>query len=242
MSEWAIGYPTALAGGVISFLSPCVLPLVPGYLSFIAGDAAGDAAPAAWRRRLLTAFAFVLGFSVVFVVMGAGATVLGRSLLAYRTEANLVGGGLVVLFGLFMTGLLRPRWLLGDYRPMGWVPAGGGPGGAGVLGVAFGVGWTPCIGPILGGILTIAAARGGDLNGVALLSTYAAGLGVPFVLAALFTDRFVRSLGRLRGVGRWLHPAAGVLMIVVGVAMMTGWMTTFAYWLLETFPALGRIG
>ncbi len=244
MSEWSIGYPTALFGGFVSFLSPCVLPLVPGYLSFIAGTTARDASEAAasMRHRLVTALAFVFGFSVVFVAMGAGATAIGRLLLYYRNEANLVGGALVIVFGVFVTGLIRPRWLMGDYRPVGWVRSGGGPTGAGVLGVAFGVGWTPCIGPILGGILTVAAARGGDLSGTALMSTYAAGLGIPFVLAALFTDRFARSLARLRGIGRWLHPAAGVLMIVVGVAMMTGQMTTFAYWLLEMFPVLGRIG
>lgn len=243
MSEWAIGYPTALLGGLVSFLSPCVLPLVPGYLSFIAGDAAGDRpGKASLRRRLITATAFVVGFSLVFVAMGAGATSAGRLLLYYRNEANLVGGALIVLFGVFMTGLFRPRWLLRDYRPVGWVRAGGGPAGAGVLGVAFGVGWTPCIGPVLGGILTIAATRSGDINGTALLSTYAAGLGVPFIVAALFTDRFIQVLARLRRVGRWLHPAAGAVMIVVGIAMMTGHLTTFAYWLLDAFPVLGRIG
>lgn len=244
MSEWAIGYPTVVLAGTVSFLSPCVLPLVPGYVSFMAGDSmtAARAGAASMRRRLTTSVAFVFGFSLVFVAMGAGATALGRSLLYYRDEANLIGGGLVVLFGLFMTGLIRPRWLLGDYRTVTWVRSGGTPGAAGVLGVAFGVGWTPCIGPVLGAVLTIAATSGGDINGSALLSAYSLGLGVPFILAGLFTDRFVSALARLRLAGRWLHLAAGGIMIAMGVLMMTGMMTRFSFWLLEVFPALGRIG
>jgi len=244
MTEWAMSYPTALLGGIISFLSPCVLPLVPGYLSFIAGQSVGDESRAAVsvRHRLLTSVTFVLGFSLVFVAMGGGATAVGRLLLQYRYEANLVGGTLVILFGIFMTGLVQPRWLLGDYRAVHRLRPGGGVGSASLLGIAFGVGWTPCIGPILGGILTIAASHGSDLNGTALLSTYAAGLGIPFVLAAMFTDRFIHATTRLRWLGRWLHPLAGILMIVVGIAMVTGQMTAFAYWLLETFPVLGHIG
>lgn len=247
MTGWELGYGVALLAGMISFLSPCVLPLVPGYLSFIAGrattDGAGAAAVAAVRgRRLLAPMAFVLGFSLVFVLMGAGAGAVGRLLLQYRYEANLIGGGVVVAFGVFMTGLIRPRWLLRDYRALSWPQRGGTPGAAGVLGVAFGVGWTPCIGPILGAILTVAATQSAEFNGVALLATYAAGLGIPFLLAALFTDRFARSVGNLRHWGRWLHPGAGVIMIVMGLAMMTGQLTVFAYWLLEVFPVLGRIG
>lgn len=244
MSEWDIGYTAALLAGTVSFLSPCVLPLVPGYLSFIAGDSVDDTSRgvASTRHRLITALAFVLGFSVIFVLMGAGATALGRLLLYYRYEANLIGGALVVLFGIFMTGLVRPRWLMGDYRALGRVRRGGNPGSAGLLGLAFGVGWTPCIGPVLGGILTIAAAGGTGMSGTGLLSTYALGLGIPFILAALFTDRFIHAMGRLRRVGRWLHPIAGGIMIIVGIAMMTGQMTAFAYWLLDVFPVLGRIG
>jgi len=230
---------------MISFISPCVLPLVPGYLSFIAGGASmqGEPGHGPHHRRWLTPLTFVAGFSLVFVIMGAGAGALGRLLLQYRTEANLIGGAIVILFGLFMAGLIQPRWLLRDYRLVDRIQSGAGsPGAAGVLGVAFGVGWTPCIGPVLGGILTVAATRGSDYSGVALLATYAAGLGVPFLLAAGFTDHFARSIGRLRRWGAWLHRAAGVVLIAVGAAMMTGKLTVFAYWLLEVFPALGRIG
>ncbi len=246
MTGWELGYASALFAGLISFLSPCVLPLVPGYLSFIAGRvpdaAAGHARPGAVTGRLLSPLAFVLGFSVVFVLMGAGATALGDLLLRHRFEANLVGGAIVVVFGVFMTGLVRPLWLLRDYRLVDRLPHGGSPGAAGVLGIAFGVGWTPCIGPVLGSILTIAATRSGEFNGIALLATYAAGLGIPFLLAAVFTDHFARSLAGMRRWGRWLHPLAGSVLIVVGVAMMTGQLTVFAYWLIEVFPVLGRIG
>lgn len=245
MMEWGIGYPTAVLGGAISFLSPCILPLVPGYVAFMAGDsaAATRAGMASLRRRLITSLAFVLGFSLVFVGMGAGATLLGQVLLAYRNEAALIGGGLVVVFGLFMSGLIQPRWLLGDYRAVNWVHGGSGrPGAAGLLGVAFAFGWTPCIGPILGAVLTVTAASGGDINGVGLLAAYSLGLGVPFVMAALFTDRFVGSMSGFRNYGRVLHRVAGVIMIVLGLAMMTGMMTRFSFWLLEVFPALGAIG
>lgn len=246
MTGWELGYGAALLAGMISFLSPCVLPLVPGYLSFIAGGAAaGDAGPgaSAKRWRWLTPLAFVGGFSLIFVLMGAGAGAIGNLLLQYRYEANLIGGGIVVVFGLFMAGLIRPAWLLRDFRVVGRIrPSGGSPGAAGVLGVAFGVGWTPCIGPVLGAILTVAATRGSDFNGVALLATYAAGLGVPFLIAAAFTERFARAMTDLRRWGVWLHRFAGLVMVIMGVAMMTGQLTVFAYWLLEVFPALGRIG
>lgn len=247
MTGWELGYGVALLAGAISFLSPCVLPLVPGYLSFIAGRATGDAAgaavaPVSGARRMLAPLAFVLGFSLVFVLMGAGAGAAGRFLLQYRYEANLVGGAVVIAFGVFMTGLVRPRWLLRDYRAIAWPRHGGTAGAAGVLGVAFGVGWTPCIGPILGAILTVAATRSADFNGMALLATYAGGLALPFLLAAAFTDRFVRVLGGLRRWGRWLHLTAGAILIIMGIAMMTGQLQVFAYWLLEVFPVLGRIG
>lgn len=247
MTGWELGYGAALLAGAISFLSPCVLPLVPGYLAFIAGratDGGTDATAALDARieRRLAPLAFVLGFSLVFVLMGAGATAIGKLLLQYRYEANLVGGAIIVVFGLFMTGLVRPLWLLRDYRPVHRLENGGSVGAAGLLGIAFGVGWTPCIGPILGGILTVAATRSGELSGMGLLATYAAGLAIPFLAAAAFADRFSRSLGHLRRWGRWLHPVAGGILIVIGLAMMTGQLTVFAYWLLEVFPVLGGLG
>jgi cytochrome c-type biogenesis protein len=246
MEAGAIGFAAAFAAGLISFVSPCVLPLVPAYVSFVAGQplAQGARHPDA-RERLaalsLSAF-FVLGFSAVFVTLGAGATFLGRLLLQYRYEANLVGGAIVVLFGLLMIGMTRGMpWLLRDFR---FHPHffGGRPVPAFVLGLAFGFGWTPCIGPILGAILTVSAVQTSPSTGVGLLATYAAGLGVPFLLAALFTRELAGRLKGLRRFGAIMQIAAGLILVLMGLAMMTGQLTAFAFWLLNTFPALGRIG
>lgn len=239
-----IGVLAAFAAGAVSFLSPCVLPLVPGYVSFVAGQTATAEATAggapAWPRVLGLSLNFVLGFSTVFVLLGAGANALSGLLLAYRHEANLVGGAVVILFGLLTAGILSPAWLARDLRWHGGLP-GGGPVSAYLLGVAFGFGWTPCIGPVLGAILTVTAARGGG-GGVMLLAVYSLGLGVPFVLAALFLGGFAARLKALGRAGRVLRLVAGGVMVAVGLAMVTGRLTGFAYWLLTAFPALGRIG
>lgn len=239
-----VGMLTAFVAGAISFLSPCVLPLVPGYVSYVAGQgtAAGGAAAgaAAWPRALGLSLCFVLGFSTVFVLLGAGAGALSDLLLTYRAEANLLGGAIVIVFGLFTAGLLSPAWLMRDVRWHGDLP-GGGPLSAYLLGLAFGFGWTPCIGPVLGAILTVTATQGGG-GGVALLAVYSLGLGMPFVLAALFTGGFAARLKALGRAGRVLRLAAGGVMVAMGLAMVTGRLTEFAYWLLSTFPALGRIG
>lgn len=241
-----VGLATAFAAGVISFLSPCVLPLVPAYVSFIAGDALHDRELAPDLRTRLSALVmsafFVLGFSMVFIAFGAGATALGSLLLEYRYEANIVGGTIVILFGLLMIGLTRRLpWLARDFRFQPRI-GGGHPVAAVVLGVAFGFGWTPCIGPVLGAILTVSATQSAVSSGVGLLSVYALGLGVPFLLAALFTGTLVDRLKSLRHIGRRLQVAAGVIMILMGIAMVTGKLTVFAFWLLEQFPVLGRIG
>ena len=240
-----VGALTAFAAGIVSFLSPCVLPLVPGYLSYVAGHSAhGAARPASAHARLSEfglSMLFVLGFSTVFIALGASATALGRLLLAYRYEANLVGGALIALFGLFMTGLVRLSWLERDLRFHTRI-AGGRPLGAYGLGLAFGAGWTPCIGPVLGAVLTMSAVSSNTGTGIALLSAYALGLGLPFLAAAFFTGGLVRRLRTLRRAGRALQIGAGVIMIVMGAAIMTGQLSTFSYWLLQTFPALAKIG
>ena len=184
---------------------------------------------------------FVLGFSTVFVILGASASALGQLLLAYRYEANIFGGAIIIVFGLFMTGLLRLGWLERDLR-FGANVTGGRPIGAYVLGVAFGFGWTPCIGPVLGTVLTLSAAAATLTDGMSLLAVYSLGLGVPFLLAAVFTAHFTDRLRSMRRAGRVLQIAAGVVMIALGIAMITGQLTVFAYWMLRTFPALGRIG
>jgi cytochrome c-type biogenesis protein len=184
---------------------------------------------------------FVLGFSTVFVVLGASATALGQLLLSYRYELNIVGGAIVILFGLFLIGLMHPSWMLRDVRFHATVP-GGRPVSAYLLGLAFAFGWTPCIGPILGAILTLGAASPTVAGGVVLLAVYSLGLGVPFLLAAVFTDVLAARLKAIGLLGRALQPFAGGVMILMGAAMITGQLSTFSYWLLDTFPALALIG
>ncbi len=240
-----IGILTALAAGAISFLSPCVLPLVHGYISYIAGNAAVAGGPSVSVGGRLSALVlstwFVLGFSTVFVALGAGATAISQLLIAYRYETNVLGGAIIILFGIFMTGLLRLPWLQRELRFHGDLP-GGRPFGAFILGLAFGFGWTPCIGPVLGAILTVSALSSTAPNGIALLSIYSVGLGIPFLLSALFTENLAKRLKDMRRTGRLLQIAAGGIMIVMGIAMVTGTMSTFSFWLLEQFPILTKVG
>lgn len=239
-----IGFAVAFAAGVVSFLSPCVLPLVPAYVSYVAGDSVQRGRPLRARERFTSlgmSAPFVVGFSMVFIAFGASASVLGQLLQRYRYEANIVAGAVVIVFGLFMLGMWRwLPWLQRDLRPAPRL-AGGNPIAAFVFGVAFAFGWTPCIGPILGSILAVSAV-GTSSEGVALLSAYSLGLGVPFLLTALFIDRAARLLGGLRGFGAALQIGGGLVLVAIGIAMLTGWLTAFANWLLRTYPALGAIG
>ncbi|MBS1269526.1 MAG: Thiol:disulfide interchange protein DsbD [Gammaproteobacteria bacterium] len=238
-----VGVVTAFVAGLISFLSPCVLPLVPGYLSYISDQSLSDVEKRIFSSERLAilglSFCFVLGFSTVFVLLGAGMNLLGGMLLRYKNEANIAAGMIVIVFGLFAAGIIRWRWLQREFRFYGQLK-GGRAASAGLLGVAFGFGWTPCIGPILGSILTVAATT--PSAGTSLLLIYSFGLGVPFLVAALFTDWFLHHMGKARRIGPLLHKAAGVLLVIMGVAMMTGYLSTFSFWLLDTFPALGTIG
>ena len=237
-----IGLLTSFGAGVISFLSPCVLPLVPGYVSYVAGDAlAVSGEPVRPVAALRLALCFVLGFSTVFVILGASATSLGQLLLAYRYEANLVGGAVVIVLGLFMMGLAKLPWLEREFRLHLNVP-GGRPIAAYVIGIAFAFGWTPCIGPVLGAILTTSAVAATVPQGIALLSVYSLGLGLPFLTAAVFTDSLMLRLRGLRRLGRTLQLGAGAIVALMGVAMLTGELTSFSYWLLDSFPILARIG
>ncbi|UDQ88490.1 cytochrome c biogenesis protein CcdA [Xanthobacter autotrophicus] len=236
-----LGLATAAIAGAISFLSPCVLPLVPGYLSYVAGGAvATNSSDAVSRLRVFRpALLFVLGFTTVFVLLGVSAMALGGVLQRFQTETNLIGGALVVVFGLAMTGLLRLPVLMADHRWNGPRQVNG-PVGAFLLGVAFAFGWTPCIGPVLGSILTVTATSSG--NGALLLGVYGLGLGVPFLLTALFMGNAAAALKRMRRIGAALNIGGGAVMIGVGFLMMTGRMQEIAIWILTTFPALGAIG
>ena len=236
---------TSFAAGAISFLSPCVLPLVPGYVSYVAGQSLG--APAHHADvdvrfvALRSSIFFILGFSTVFIALGASATALGQLLLSYRYEANIAAGVLVILFGLFLMGMIRLPQLQRDFRLHLDLP-GGKPVAAYLIGVAFAFGWTPCIGPVLGAILTTSAVSATVPQGVALLVFYSLGLGVPFLAAAIFAEWLLVRLRMLARIGRVLQIGAGGLLVAMGVAMMTGELSAFSYWLLETFPVFTRVG
>jgi cytochrome c-type biogenesis protein len=237
-----IAFVAAFGAGLVSFLSPCVLPLVPAYVSYIAGDSAKRTQGSYSRVAALgSSVPFVVGFSAVFIAFGASASALGLLLQRYRYEANLVAGTVVIAFGIFMLGLWRwLPWLQRDLR-LHLRIAGGNPFAAFVLGAAFAFGWTPCVGPILGAILAVTATRTGA-GGVGLLGAYSLGLGVPFLLTALFIDRAARVLGRLRGLGAALQIGGGLVLVALGVAMLTGELTAVSRWLLDAVPALGTLG
>lgn len=239
----AIGLPAAFLAGLVSFLSPCVLPLVPGYLSYVAGTSLEELRDRAASRlkALGHAVAFVLGFSTVFVALGASATALGGLLLQYKAELSLVAGGLILLFGLHLAGVLPLRWLSGEARLYPDLP-GGRLLGAYLMGLAFAFGWTPCIGPVLGAILTMSASTADLSTGTTLLAVYSLGLGLPFLLAALFTDVLLERLKALSRAGRNLQRVAGLALAAAGVLILTGRLEAMAYWLLETFPGLATLG
>jgi cytochrome c-type biogenesis protein len=239
-----IGILTAFLAGVVSFLSPCVLPLVPGYVSYVAGRSLDELRQEqAMRQRLAVlglSFAFVLGFSVVFISLGASASAVGSLFVAYRFEASYIAGAVIILFGLHMMGVLRFNWMNRDVRFMPQIP-GGRPFGAFLLGTAFAFGWTPCIGPILGAILTLGASTMGVSEGAILLSIYSMGLAVPFLLVAAFTGRFMGNVKNFRRIGRPLQIVAGGILSLVGVLMLTGYLFSFGTWMLNTFPVFQEI-
>ncbi|MDQ4059858.1 MAG: cytochrome c biogenesis protein CcdA [Pseudomonadota bacterium] len=236
----------AVLAGLLSFLSPCVLPLVPPYLCYIAGlslEEIADAGPerGASRRVLAASLAFVLGFATIFVALGASASVVGQALSKHAGTLTTLAGIVIILMGLHFLGLLRIPLLYREARlrverrPAGLV-------GAYVVGLAFAFGWTPCVGPVLTAILMVAGAEDTAGRGALLLALYALGIGIPFLLAAAFAQPF---LAWMRGFRRHLgtvEKAMGALLVVTGVLFLTNAMPTLSYWLLDAFPALGRIG
>ena len=210
------------------------------YVSYISGGASHDEPSRISGLRILwPAMWFVLGFTTLFVLLGLSVQALGGLLQRYSWEANIIGGAMVIVFGLVMTGLLQIPALAGDYRWRG--PAViTGPVGAYFLGIAFAFGWTPCIGPVLASILVVTATSAG--SGAILLGAYGLGLGIPFMLTALFIGHARTSLARMRRLGRYMNIAAGLVMIAMGFLMITGRLQDIAIYLLEVFPALGQIG
>jgi cytochrome c-type biogenesis protein len=225
---------SAFIGGVLSFLSPCVLPLVPSYLGFLTGMTMEEM-QVNRRRAFVHALWFVGGFSVIFVALGATASALGALLQQYQTWIGRIGGVILIVFGLYLIGVFRPAFLLRERRlhlaekPLGYL-------GSAFVGVAFGAAWTPCIGPILGGILTLAAAQSSVAQGTFLLFIYALGLAIPFLLTALALDRFLVWFQRFRRYIVWVERGAGVLLIILGILLITDRFTLLAGYLQRLTP------
>ena len=235
----------ALAAGMLSFLSPCVLPLVPPYLVYLTGtsiERLADAEPEARVKRetIVAALLFVLGFSTVFVALGAGASAIGGLLRAYSGELAIVAGIVIIVMGLHFLGLTPIAWLMQEKRMQMVKPVG--LWGAYLMGLAFALGWTPCIGPILAAILAIAASEETVVKGAGMLAVYSLGLGVPFLLAAFAVEPFAAFLSRFKAHLGLVEKAMGGLLVLTGIAFLTGTVSEVSYWLLDTFPALGKIG
>jgi cytochrome c-type biogenesis protein len=242
-----VTFGMALLAGIISFLSPCVLPLVPPYLCFITGASLeqlseSDGAMASQRRRtLLAALFFVLGFSTVFILMGVSASYVGQLLRAWLPVLAQVAGVFIILMGLNFLGVFKLGFLSrekryhAETRPAGLIGAYG-------VGLAFAFGWTPCIGPVLAMILTLAATEQDMARGAGLLAVYSAGLGIPFLLAAAGIGTFLGFFRRFRSQMRNVERAMGLLLVLTGVMFLTGYMQAFSYWLIEQFPWLATIG
>jgi cytochrome c-type biogenesis protein len=235
----------ALFAGIISFLSPCVLPLVPPYLVYLAGTslerlADAEPTPSVRRDTFLAAVLFVAGFSTVFVALGAGASAIGSLMRFYSNELAIVAGVFIIIMGLHFLGL-TPIGLLNRQRRLD-VQKPVGIWGAYVMGFAFALGWTPCIGPILAAILAVAASETTVLKGAGLLAIYSLGLGVPFLIAALAVEPFAAFLLRFRTHLAHMEKVMGGLLVLTGVAFLAGFFTQMNVWLIETFPVLQSIG
>ena len=240
-----VSIPAALIAGLVSFLSPCVLPLVPPYLVYLTGatieHVAHEETEAASRRAvMISALLFVLGFSTVFVALGASASLIGGLIRAWSAELAIVAGIVIIVMGLHFLGLTRIGLLMREGRLP--IPKPVGPWGAYVMGLAFAFGWTPCIGPILAAILSIAAAEATVANGAGLLAVYSAGLGIPFLIAAFMVERFSTVFARMKRHLATVERTMGVLMIITGIAFLTGAISSVSVWLLDAFPSLQSIG
>ena len=239
----------AFGAGLLSFISPCVLPLIPGYLSYISGlsldemrgspgtgvTAVAVAAPDARRRIILSSLAFILGFSIVFVALGASASAVGQFLMSRLSLLGKIAGAIIIVFGLHTMGVLRIEWLYQEkrvqtsQRPAGFL-------GATLVGIALAFGWTPCIGPILAGILAVAATQDTVGSGVRLLSAYSMGLAIPFFATALAINRFFSAFAKIRKHYHKVELVSGALLVVIGALIFTNQFTVIAQWLTPYLP------
>ena len=236
MNEVEVGVFIAFTAGIFSFLSPCVLPLVPSYLTFVTGMSLEDLQEGVDRRPTFThSLLFVLGFSSIFILLGASASFLGQFFRAYEVWITRIGGVVIVLLGMHLAGLFRMTPLLREKRlhlndkPAGYLGTLG-------VGVAFGAGWTPCIGPALGAILTYGMAQDTMWAGVGLLTVYSLGLAIPFLLASLALDWFLQTFQKFRAWIPIVEKASGVLLILLGILLLTGQFTLLASWLSQYTP------
>jgi cytochrome c-type biogenesis protein len=240
-----VSIPAALIAGLVSFLSPCVLPLVPPYLVYLTGAtielvANDETVSGSKRAVMISALMFVLGFSTVFVALGASASLIGGLIRAWSAELSIVAGIVIIVMGLHFLGLTRIGFLMREGR---WpIPRPVGLWGAYAMGLAFAFGWTPCIGPILAAILSIAAAEATVTKGAGLLAVYSAGLGIPFLIAAFMVEQFSSLFSRMKRHLASVERAMGVLLVITGVGFLTGAVSTVSIWLLETFPGLQNFG
>jgi cytochrome c-type biogenesis protein len=220
----------AFAGGLLSFFSPCILPIAPGYLGVISGTSLANlkADTATKKRVFASTIAFILGFSVIFIMLGAASSYLGQFLLTYRRQIAQVGGVIVIIFGLHQAGWLPISWLYREKKVQ--IEHGIGLPGAFLTGLAFSLGWTPCISPILGSILTLAGSQGQVGKGIVLLSLYSLGLAVPFLLLAVGFERVSGGLARLKPYIKYFEWTSGVLLILMGLLLLTGGLTTLSSW------------
>lgn len=241
-----VSFGGAFLAGLLSFVSPCVLPIVPPYLAWLAGlsfeELKSETIESATRRRIiLAALAFVLGFATVFVALGATASVIGKTIAQYFDVLSVVAGVIIIIMGLHFVGAFRIALLYREARvqvtrkPAGMV-------GAYVMGLAFAFGWTPCVGPVLAAILFVAGSEGTALRGASLLAAYSFGIGIPFILAAVFASRFLAWAARFKKHMHKVEIAMGVMLILTGILFVTGQMSVISYWLLETFPIFATIG
>lgn len=242
-----ISFAGAAVAGLLSFFSPCILPMVPFYLCYMAGmsmaelTGEGRINAGAQRRLVLSASAFAVGVTTIFMLLGLGATALGTAFAQYKQSLSMVGAGVLLLFGLHFLGVLRIPFLYREARldartnPTSLI-------GAYVMGLAFGFGWTPCVGPALASILMIASGMGDLTHGVALLAVYGLAMTAPFVLAALFARPFLAWVGRNRKYLPWVERAMGVMLIIFAILIASGRVNAIGQWMLDIFPGLGSFG
>lgn len=241
-----VTFTSAILAGLISFISPCVLPIVPPYLAYLAGVSfseltASDADSAKSRRIIFTAVLFVLGFTTVFVALGASANLIGQAVTRYFDILAIIAGLAIIIMGLHFLGVFRIGLLYREARiSVKQKPAG--LWSAYLMGLAFAFGWTPCVGPVLAAILFIAGAEDTAMRGALLLGAYSLGIGIPFILAAVFARQFLGFMARFRRHMGTVEKVMGGLLVLTGIAFMTGAMPLVAQWMLETFPVFSTIG